>query len=54
MPQDFVWVLLRSPNRDGNSVIPMIEGVKNLGLETCILGMLDENNETVRQNRLGL
>ncbi len=35
----------RSPkDRDISSVIPMIEGVKNLGLETCMtLGMLDEN-----------
>ena len=34
----------RSPkDRDISSVIPMIEGVKNLGLETCMtLGMLDE------------
>ena len=34
----------RSPkDRDIKSVIPMIEGVKNLGLETCMtLGMLDE------------
>ena len=34
----------RSPkDRDISSVIPMIEGVKSLGLETCMtLGMLDE------------
>ena len=41
----------RSPkDRDISSVIPMIEGVKNLGLETCMtLGMLDEN----QANQLG-
>ena len=45
----------RSPkDRDINSVIPMIEGVKNLGLETCMtLGMLDEK-QAKRLGKAGL